>query len=176
MNGLRLTLSKAAVAAGAKSLQFVHVSASRPDPVCADLSRQIQATALADRQGIPWWMLGPIAALPLGIALGYARYRRRAKRMRRGQTLRGSELLSAAEFNLTKRGDGVGFSVRDAVSVSSALLRRSGRQVLRVSRQEESSHFLLMGDTGTGKSSLIRQLLEQIADRDEAAIVYDPAL
>jgi hypothetical protein len=33
-----------------------------------------------------------------------------------------------------------------------------------------------MGDTGTGKSSLIRQLLEQIADRDEAAIVYDPAL
>ena len=173
---LRLTLSKAAVAGGAKSLQFVHVSASRTDPVCADLSRQIQANALADRQGIPWWMLGPIAALPVGIALGYARYRRRAKRMRRGQTLRGSELLSAAEFNLTKRGDGVGFSVRDAVSVSSALLGRSGRQVLRVSRQEESSHFLLMGDTGTGKSSLIRQLLEQIADRDEAAIVYDPAL
>ena len=33
-----------------------------------------------------------------------------------------------------------------------------------------------MGDTGTGKSSLIRQLLEQIADRGEAAIVYDPAL
>ena len=33
-----------------------------------------------------------------------------------------------------------------------------------------------MGDTGTGKSSLIRQLLQQVADRDEAAIVYDPAL
>ena len=67
---LRLTLSKAAVAGGAKSLQFVHVSASRTDPVCADLSQQIQATALADRQGIPWWMWGPIAALPVGIALG----------------------------------------------------------------------------------------------------------
>ena len=96
--------------------------------------------------------------------------------MRRGQTLRGSELLSAAQFNRLKRGDGVGFSTRDTVSVPSLLLGRSGREVLRVARQEESSHFLLMGDTGTGKSSLIRQLLEQIADRGEAAIVYDPAL
>jgi hypothetical protein len=108
--------------------------------------------------------------------LGYARYRRAAKSMRRGQTLRGSELLSAAQFNRLKRGDGVGFSIRDTISVPSLLLGRSGREVLRVGRQEESSHFLLMGDTGTGKSSLIRQLLEQIADRDEAAIVYDPAL
>jgi predicted GTPase len=33
-----------------------------------------------------------------------------------------------------------------------------------------------MGDTGTGKSSLIRQLLEQIAEREETAIIYDPAL
>lgn len=33
-----------------------------------------------------------------------------------------------------------------------------------------------MGDTGTGKSSLIRQLLEQVDRRNEAAVVYDPAL
>ena len=173
---LRLTLSKAAIAGGAKGLQFVRVSAWRTDPACAELSRQIQANALANRRGIPWWMLAPVAAIPVAIALGYARYRRAAKRMRRGQTLRGSELLSAAQFNRLKRGDGVGFSTRDTVSVPSLLLGRSGREVLRVARQEESSHFLLMGDTGTGKSSLIRQLLEQIADRGEAAIVYDPAL
>ena len=121
-------------------------------------------------------MLATVAAIPVAIALGYARHRREAKRMRRGQTLRGSELLSAAQFNRLKRGDGVGFSTRDTISVPSLLLGRSGREVLRVARQEESSHFLLMGDTGTGKSSLIRQLLEQIADRGEAAIVYDPAL
>jgi hypothetical protein len=119
--GLRLALSKAAVAGGARGLQFVRVSTSRTDSVCADLSRQIQATTLAHRQGIPWWMLGPVAALPVGIALGYARYRRRAKRMRRGQTLRGSELLSAAQFNRLKRGDGLGFSVRNSVTVPSAL-------------------------------------------------------
>ncbi len=173
---LRLTLSKAAIAGGAKGLQFVRVSAWRTDPACAELSRQIQANALANRRGIPWWMLLPAAAIPVAITIGYARHRGKAKKMRRGQTLRGSELLSAAQFNRLTNGDGVGFSTRDTVSVPSLLLGRSGRQVLRVPRQDESSHFLLMGDTGTGKSSLIRQLLEQIADRGEAAIVYDPAL
>ena len=38
----------------------------------------------------------------------------------------------------------------------------------------ESSHFLIMGDTGAGKSTLIRQMLVQIQDRGETAIVYDP--
>ncbi len=33
-----------------------------------------------------------------------------------------------------------------------------------------------MGDSGSGKSSLIRQVLGQIADRGETAVVYDPAL
>jgi type IV secretory pathway TraG/TraD family ATPase VirD4 len=174
--GLRLTLSKAAIAGGAKGLQFVRVSAWRTDPACAQLSRQIQANAAANSGASPWWMLAPLAAIAIGTAFGYARYRRKAKKMRRGHTLRGSELLSAAQFNRLKRGDGVGFATRDTVSVPSLLLGRSGREVLRVGRQEESSHFLLMGDTGTGKSSLIRQLLEQIAERGEAAIVYDAAL
>src|SRR5947209_20379616 len=33
-----------------------------------------------------------------------------------------------------------------------------------------------MGDSGTGKSALIRQLLGQLEVRDDTAIVYDPAL
>ncbi len=32
-----------------------------------------------------------------------------------------------------------------------------------------------MGDTGAGKSTLIKQILQQIEDRGENAIVYDPA-
>ena len=36
--------------------------------------------------------------------------------------------------------------------------------------------MLLMGDTGSGKSSAIRQLLRQVEDRGETAIVYDPAM
>ena len=36
--------------------------------------------------------------------------------------------------------------------------------------------MMIMGDTGTGKSALMRQVLMQIAERGETAIVYDPAL
>ena len=33
-----------------------------------------------------------------------------------------------------------------------------------------------MGDSGSGKTSAMRQILRQVACRQEAAIVYDPAL
>ncbi len=40
----------------------------------------------------------------------------------------------------------------------------------------ESSHILLMGDTGSGKSPAIRQILRQVKERGNSAIVYDPAM
>ena len=54
-------------------------------------------------------------------------------------------------------------------------MKKGERSVIRVARQNECEHFLIVGDTGTGKSSLIRQLLSQIQNRGETAIVYDPA-
>ena len=44
-----------------------------------------------------------------------------------------------------------------------------------MARQNESQHFLMLGDSGAGKSSLIRQLLMQIQNRGQTAVVYDPA-
>ena len=46
---------------------------------------------------------------------------------------------------------------------------------LRVPREAENKHFLIVGDTGSGKSSIIRQMLYQVQERGESAIVYDPA-
>ena len=43
-------------------------------------------------------------------------------------------------------------------------------------RQREAMHFLVMGDSGMGKSAAIRQVLAQIWERGETAIVYDPAM
>src|SRR5437763_16367758 len=42
---------------------------------------------------------------------------------------------------------------------------------------EENEGLLLLGDTGTGKSQAIHQLLDKIAKRkpQEAVVVYDPA-
>lgn len=45
---------------------------------------------------------------------------------------------------------------------------------VRIPSAKESSHLLIMGDTGSGKSVLIRQILLQIEAREEPAIVYDP--
>jgi DNA helicase HerA-like ATPase len=47
---------------------------------------------------------------------------------------------------------------------------------VRVPHDREPMHFLIVGDSGTGKSVAIRQLLSQIWERGEAAIVYDPAM
>jgi type IV secretory pathway TraG/TraD family ATPase VirD4 len=46
---------------------------------------------------------------------------------------------------------------------------------MRIPVRKEAQHIQLMGDTGAGKSQLIMQILRQIRDRDDVAIVYDPA-
>ena len=46
---------------------------------------------------------------------------------------------------------------------------------MRIPPGKESQHFQMMGDTGAGKTTLIMQLLRQIRDRGDVAIVYDPA-
>jgi len=46
---------------------------------------------------------------------------------------------------------------------------------LRIPRNAENKHFLIVGDTGSGKSSIIRQMLYQVDARGDSAIVYDPA-
>jgi hypothetical protein len=47
---------------------------------------------------------------------------------------------------------------------------------LRVRAKDEWLHFSIMGDTGSGKSVLIAQILDQVRERDEPAIIYDPAM
>lgn len=43
-------------------------------------------------------------------------------------------------------------------------------------KNAELQHLLLAGDTGGGKSQLLSQLLEQIRERGDIAIIYDPKL
>ena len=47
--------------------------------------------------------------------------------------------------------------------------------MMRVPLRKEAQHFQIMGDTGVGKTQLIMQILRQIRERGESAIVYDPA-
>jgi len=81
-----------------------------------------------------------------------------------GRRLKGPEMVTVKEFNKKTGADGITF------------LTTRGRESLSIPRSLESSHMMMMGDTGSGKSVLQRRVLMQIAERGETAIVYDPAL
>jgi len=87
----------------------------------------------------------------------------RLKEMKYGRLLKGPVLVSPKGFNHAVKGDGVGFQTVEF------------KQLMRIPQRAEGQHIELMGDSGTGKSRLIMQLLLQIQERGHSAIVYDPA-
>ncbi|AXC15987.1 IncF plasmid conjugative transfer protein TraD (plasmid) [Acidisarcina polymorpha] len=88
---------------------------------------------------------------------------KRGKRMKYGRLLRGPEMHTPKEFNRAVKGQGLGL-----------VTTRKG-VIIRLPRRAEAKHIQIMGDTGVGKSTLLMKMLEQIEDRGESAIVYDPA-
>ncbi len=88
---------------------------------------------------------------------------KRAKRMKYGRLLRGPQMLPPKEFNDAVKGQGLGL-----------VTNRKG-VIIRLPTLAEAKHVQIMGDTGVGKSTLLMKMLEQIEDRGESAIVYDPA-
>ena len=119
-----------------------------------------------------WAWIGALLILFGGLLVAIPKDLARRKRLRHGRRLKGPELVTVSQFNRRSKSDGVGFSQEQD------LLNRfvKSAQSVRIPRRIESSHILIMGDTGTGKSALIRQLLIEIERRGESAIVYDPAL
>ncbi|MGH9734212.1 MAG: type IV secretion system DNA-binding domain-containing protein [Candidatus Acidiferrales bacterium] len=103
---------------------------------------------------------------------------RKAKRERKqGHIIRGPSLVTPSEFNLKKLSDGIGFETAESITgFGRPWGPRSKLNIVRIPHHEENSHFVLAGDSGTGKSSLMRQILTQVRERGETAVVYDPAL
>jgi type IV secretory pathway TraG/TraD family ATPase VirD4 len=66
-------------------------------------------------------------------------------------------------FNKALKGTGLG------------LVTDEKGTIIRLPTRSEPKHIQVMGDTGVGKSTLLNQMLGQIEDRGESAIVYDPA-
>ncbi len=95
--------------------------------------------------------------------------RSRAHEERHGRRTKGPQLIS--DFHGS--GDG---GIRFRMERDGVLGRFFPASSFHVPRRLESSHILLMGDTGSGKSSAIRQILRQVQERGESAIVYDPAM
>jgi hypothetical protein len=104
-------------------------------------------------------LLALLIQLPFSLRKDIAR----RKQLRYGRRLKGPILVDPKEFTRQLAGDGIGFEV-------------DGQKTrLRIPRSAENMHFLIVGDTGAGKSTLIRSALSQVAERGHAAIIYDPA-
>jgi len=111
----------------------------------------------------PAWV-GALVVLVLGLILAIARDRARRRSQEEGRRLKGPQMVTMREFNEWSGTDGISF------------LTTESRQLLSIPRSLESSHIMIMGDTGAGKSVLQRRVLTQVSERGETAIVYDPAL
>jgi Type IV secretion-system coupling protein DNA-binding domain len=164
--------------------------AGRPQPYDnAKLREWLRAEIYGGRS--PWTKLLGEAQWPGAIALllGLVRWipkdRERARIRRDGRRLRGPELVTAREFNRRHRakagmciagGEHTFWSGLRSYVLRLFLRRKSLHPLLRIPYEQEPMHFMLMGDTGAGKGALVRQILLQIAERGETAIVYDPAL
>ena len=105
------------------------------------------------------------------------------QRYLKGEAIRGTRDLSPKHYSREHRRDNsCGIKVYvDGGKENSTLRRLVGfdarSYMLRVPRAEENEGLLLLGDPGTGKSQIIHQLLEQVAERKpaEAVVCYDPA-
>ena len=111
----------------------------------------------------PAWA-GTISVLGVGMVWSFRRQRMRRNVDEDGRRIKGPQIITVKEFNRWSRADGIGFSTT------------TRGEMVCIPRSFESSHIMIMGDSGTGKSALQRQLLMQIMERRETAIVYDPAL
>jgi type IV secretory pathway TraG/TraD family ATPase VirD4 len=116
---------------------------------------------------------GGLGVFFVGLIVAIPKDRARRRERKEGRRLKGPELVTVREFNRRNRSDGIGF-VQQERALKQKLLGQV--QSLNLPRRIESSHILIMGDSGTGKSALIRKILIDVEGRGEAAIVYDPAL
>jgi hypothetical protein len=118
-------------------------------------------TSLSALFSVPlyWGLMALVLQLPFSLRTDI----RRRKELRYGRRLKGPILVTARQFTKAVAGDGIGITTND------------DKRPLRIPPNAENKHFLLVGDTGSGKSSIIRQMLYQVAARGESAIVYDPA-
>jgi len=163
---LPMELSPEAQAAGWKVLRWDDRHLYRPD----DLALFLQAQYF-DGKSYAEMLLTPAFGSVLFLVLvggGWSWFGRRSKREdRHGRRTKGPELMSAFEWNRLSRSGGLRLRLEPNPGSLSP--------TFRIPKKLESSHILLMGDTGSGKSSTIRQILRQLEKRGEAGIVYDPA-
>jgi type IV secretory pathway TraG/TraD family ATPase VirD4 len=104
-----------------------------------------------------------LVAFALQLPISITKDIRRRKEMKYGRRLKGPVLVTPKQFNKAVQGSGIGLKVDQC------------KEMLRVPSRAEDQHFEIIGDTGSGKTTIIMQMLRQIQARKHSAILYDPA-
>jgi hypothetical protein len=117
-----------------------------------------------------WWQfkwfvagvfISGILLINAGVRWDFAR-RRRAQL---GVHLAGSREISVKEFNRSVPDSKPGIQIR---------LGSGPGKLLQIAEELLPYHMALFGSSGMGKSSIILDIVRQIRERGEAAIIYDP--
>jgi len=159
---LPLVLSDAARASGLVYLYPGPKASYRNEPL-HDYLRRFVYDDLGIAGALRWPLLAGFVSFLGLLVVATRKDVERLKEMKYGRLLKGPVLVSPKDFNRAVKGDGVGFQTVEF------------KQLMRIPQRSEGQHIELMGDSGTGKSRLIMQLLLQIQERGHSAIVYDPA-
>jgi hypothetical protein len=163
---------------GARSNNRVYIYLDRKRPYETAQLGQWLRTAIYSGMDVWGFVKIPfacaVAVLILGIWITFPSDKARARIRRFGRRLRGPEYVSARDFIRRMRGDGIGFLTKN----HSILRWLTGQKYLmmRVNRRAENSGFLILGATGSGKTALCFQLIDQAIERGDRLVVIDPAL
>jgi Type IV secretion-system coupling protein DNA-binding domain len=125
--------------------------------------------------GVLRWPLLSFGISLLALVVTGARLdRAHDRKARDGRRLRGPGLTTRWRFNWQTKGNGLRFRVENPRNLLEWLRPgRSGKDLV-IKRDREAHHIQIAGDTGTGKSTLVRQIVYQIEARKEVAIIFDP--
>lgn len=144
----------------------------------ADYRARIRSYIYGDRSILSFFfwplLLGVLALIGL-VPVGVFYDLKHNRIARRGRELRGPDLVTRHEFNKKVKGDGIQFLLSNPPSFLE-LLQGAKAKHLKIKAHHESNNFLIMGDIGSGKSSIIKQMIMQVERRGQAAVIYDPHL
>lgn len=110
------------------------------------------------------WLL----LIPTGVYFDWKLHRK----ARVGVKLRGPDLVNRRQFNRKVKGDGLAFLL-SRPRFTGFLTRRKDRMI-RLRKRHEAQSIEIIGDTGSGKTTLILQTLKQVEQRGDVAFIYDP--
>ena len=137
-----LRLSKAARRTGARRLAWVETRIG-PAALEAFLREWIYGGRSLGELALPGAWTG-LAVLLAGLIVAWPRDKRARKILLEGKRVRGPELVEPRVYNRRRREGSIRFPLLE------------DREGLLLPVEDEAKHVLLMGDTGTGKSALIR--------------------